>query len=152
MRLGNFSAGWANQYKLSCSNDTATLFYHLKQTGLNGGQSRMKRTAPTTDQQPHMIGGTTPCVFPSAPCPSCSLSAASVFEKARLPESWDGPPFWDLCPASHNKGHGKPGAMTSEEVCSCIHLKCACAGILPGCTKPCRMRGGNKETCPFHPK
>ena len=38
----------------------------------------------------------------------------------------------------------------SNEVCSCIHLKCA--GILPGCTKPCRTRGENKETCPFPPK
>ena len=38
----------------------------------------------------------------------------------------------------------------AREVCSCIHLKCA--GILTGCTKPCRMRGENKETCPFPPK
>ena len=33
------------------------------------------------------------------------------------------------------------------EVCSCIHLKCL--RILPGRTKPCRMRGGNKKTCLF---
>ena len=27
-----------------------------------------------------------------------------------------------------------------------------CAGILPGCTKPCKTRGENKETCLFPPK
>ena len=46
--------------------------------------------------------------------------------------------------ASHTR------TRTHTEVCSCIHLKCA--GILPGGTKPCKPRGGNKKTCLLPPK
>ena len=38
-----------------------------------------------------------------------------------------------------------------SDAAKCI-LVSKCLGILPGCTNPCRMCRGNKETCLFPPK
>ena len=79
----------------------------------------------------------------------CKLVGAAVL-CARASARWAPRARHSVLRVLGGKGARARAGDGATEVCSCIHLNCL--RILPGCTKPCRTHGGNKNTCLFPPK